>query len=85
MEYKSRHEDYLKNKSEAHTLSKKLMEMQGELSAKDERCSNLELQISKLNQRCEVRFIVINTLLKTTLKNLKSILLWKFMFLYFNQ
>lgn len=30
--------------------------MQGELSSKDERCSNLELQINKLNQRCEVCF-----------------------------
>ncbi|XP_051166692.1 girdin [Leptopilina boulardi] len=53
MEYKSRHEDYLKNKTEAHTLNKKLMEIQSELSTKDERCSNLELQNSKLNQRCE--------------------------------
>lgn len=56
MEYKSRHEDYLKNKTEAHTLNKKLMELQSDLSSKDERCSNLELQNSKLNQRCEVRF-----------------------------
>lgn len=55
MEYRNLQEDYRKNKIETNRLSLKLTEMQGELSTKDERCSNLELQVNKLNQRCEVR------------------------------
>ena len=54
MEYRNLQEDYRKNKIETNRLSLKLTEMQGELSGRDERCSNLELQINKLNQRCEV-------------------------------
>ncbi|KAK1117749.1 hypothetical protein K0M31_015690 [Melipona bicolor] len=54
MEYRNLQEDYRKNKIEANRVSLKLTEMQGELSSRDERCSNLELQINKLNQRCEV-------------------------------
>ncbi|KOC65805.1 Girdin [Habropoda laboriosa] len=54
MEYRNLQEDYRKNKIETNRLSLKLTEMQGELSSRDERCSNLELQINKLNQRCEV-------------------------------
>ncbi|XP_029042151.1 girdin [Osmia bicornis bicornis] len=54
MEYRNLQEDYRKNKIETNRLSLKLTEMQGELSTKDERCSNLELQVNKLNQRCEV-------------------------------
>ena len=54
MEYRNLQEDYRKNKVETNRLSLKLTEMQGELSSRDERCSNLELQINKLNQRCEM-------------------------------
>lgn len=54
IEYRNLQEDYRKNKIETNRLSLKLTEMQGELSSRDERCSNLELQINKLNQRCEV-------------------------------
>ncbi|CAK9824149.1 CCDC88A [Anthophora retusa] len=54
MEYRNLQEDYRKNKIETNRLSLKLTEMQGELSSRDERSSNLELQINKLNQRCEV-------------------------------
>lgn len=54
MEYRNLQEDHRKNKIETNRLSLKLTEMQGELSSRDERCSNLELQINKLNQRCEV-------------------------------
>ncbi|XP_076244739.1 protein girdin [Calliopsis andreniformis] len=53
-EYRNLQEDYRKNKIETNRLSLKLTEMQGELSSKDERCSNLELQVNKLNQRCEM-------------------------------
>ncbi|XP_076181138.1 protein girdin isoform X2 [Ptiloglossa arizonensis] len=54
MEYRNLQEDYRKNKLETNRLSLKLTEMQGELSSKDERSSNLELQVNKLNQRCEM-------------------------------
>lgn len=54
MEYRNLQEDYRKNKIETNRLSLKLTEMQGELSSRDERCSNLEFQINTLNQRCEV-------------------------------
>ncbi|XP_017886714.1 girdin isoform X3 [Ceratina calcarata] len=54
MEYRNLQEQYRKNKIEMNRLSLKLTEMQGELSSKDDKCSNLELQINKLNQRCEV-------------------------------
>nr|XP_012146107.1 PREDICTED: daple-like protein isoform X1 [Megachile rotundata] len=54
MEYRNLQEDYRKNKIETNRVSLKLTEMQGELSSRDERCSNLELQVNKLNQRCEV-------------------------------
>lgn len=55
MEYRNLQEDYRKNKIETNRLSLKLTEMQGELSSRDERCSNLEFQINTLNQRCEVQ------------------------------
>ncbi|XP_076638848.1 protein girdin isoform X2 [Colletes latitarsis] len=54
IEYRNLQEDYRKNKVETNRLSLKLTEMQGELSTKDERSSNLELQVNKLNQRCEM-------------------------------
>lgn len=47
-------EDYRKNKVETNRLSLKQTEVQGELSIRDERCAALELQLSKVNQRCEM-------------------------------
>lgn len=55
IEYRNLQEDYRKNKIETNRLSLKLTELQGELSSRDERCSNLELQFNKLNKCCEVR------------------------------
>lgn len=69
MEYRNLQEDYRKNKIETNRLSLKLTEMQGELSSRDERCSNLEFQINTLNQRCEVQInielynVIFNTYL----------------------
>lgn len=54
VEYRNLQEDYRKNKVETNRLSLKQTELQGELSIKDEKNSNQELQISKLNQRCEM-------------------------------
>lgn len=54
MEYRNLQEDYRKNKIEMNRLSLKQTEMQGELSVKDERCSDLESEINHLNERCEV-------------------------------
>ncbi|XP_015438063.1 PREDICTED: girdin isoform X1 [Dufourea novaeangliae] len=54
MEYRNLQEDYRKNKVETNRVSLKLTEMQGELSSRDERCSNLELQFNKLNKCCEM-------------------------------
>ncbi|XP_008543968.1 girdin isoform X2 [Microplitis demolitor] len=54
IDYRSLQEDYKKNKIESNRLSLKLTELQGELSIKDESYSNMELQNSKLNQRCEM-------------------------------
>ncbi|XP_011496229.1 PREDICTED: protein Daple [Ceratosolen solmsi marchali] len=53
-QYRSLQEDYRKNKLENNRLSLRQTEMQGELSAKDERLASLELQIGKLNQHCEI-------------------------------
>ncbi|KAG7203145.1 hypothetical protein KM043_010265 [Ampulex compressa] len=53
-EYKNLQDEYRKTKVETNRLSLKLTETQGELSTKDERCSNLELQMNKLNQGCEM-------------------------------
>ncbi|KAG8041958.1 hypothetical protein G9C98_007262 [Cotesia typhae] len=54
IDYRSLQEDYKKNKIESNRLNLKLTELQGELSIKDESYSNMELQNSKLNQRCEM-------------------------------
>lgn len=35
-------------------LSLKQTEMQGELSAKEEQCSDLKLEVNSLNERCDV-------------------------------
>ncbi|XP_016840848.1 daple-like protein [Nasonia vitripennis] len=53
-QYRSLQEDYRKNKVENNRLSLRQTEMQGELSKKDDRLANLELQINKLSQRCEM-------------------------------
>ena len=54
VEYRNLQEDYRKNKVEMNRLSLKLTEIQGELSRRDEQCSVQEIEIGKLNQRCEM-------------------------------
>ncbi|XP_012258487.2 girdin isoform X3 [Athalia rosae] len=53
-EYRNLQEDYKNNKMETNRLSLKQTETNGELVLKDERCSYLEFEMSKLNQRCEM-------------------------------
>lgn len=78
MEYRNLQEDYRKNKIETNRLSLKLTEMQGELSTRDERCSNLEFQINTLNQRCEVQ---INIELYNIIFNIFIIILYYILFI----
>lgn len=54
-EYRNLQDDYRKNKIEMNRLSLKQTEMQGELSIKDEQCSDLKLEVNSLNERCDVR------------------------------
>ncbi|XP_012226030.1 girdin [Linepithema humile] len=53
-EYRSLQDDYRKNKVEMNRLSLKQTEMQGELSVKDEQCSDLKVEVNSLNERCDM-------------------------------
>ncbi|XP_072753256.1 uncharacterized protein Girdin [Anoplolepis gracilipes] len=53
-EYRSLQDDYRKNKVEMNRLTLKQTEMQGELSIKDEQCSDLKIEVNNLNERCDM-------------------------------
>lgn len=53
-QYRALQDDYRKAKLDSNKHSLRQTEMQGELSAKDDQLANLELQIGKLSQRCEM-------------------------------
>ncbi|KAL6440038.1 hypothetical protein ACFW04_002993 [Cataglyphis niger] len=53
-EYRSLQDDYRKNKIEVNRLTLKQTEMQGELSIKDEQCSDLKIEVNNLNERCDM-------------------------------
>lgn len=53
-EYRSLQDDYRKNKIEMNRLSLKQTEMQGQLSIKDEQCSDLKIEVNNLNERCDM-------------------------------
>ena len=53
-QYRNLQEDYRKNKLDNNRLSLRQTEMQGELSAKDERLTVLELECNKQSQNCEM-------------------------------
>ncbi|XP_070151951.1 girdin isoform X2 [Polyergus mexicanus] len=53
-EYRSLQDDHRKNKIEVNRLTLKQTEMQGELSIKDEQCSDLKIEVNNLNERCDM-------------------------------
>ncbi|XP_018393533.1 PREDICTED: girdin [Cyphomyrmex costatus] len=59
-EYRNLQDDYRKNKLEMNRLSLKQTEMQGELSVKDEQCSDLKLEVNSLHERCD-RLLEMNS------------------------
>lgn len=59
-EYRNLQDDYRKNKIEMNRLSLKQTEMQGELSVKDEQCSDLKLEVNSLHERCD-RLLEMNS------------------------
>jgi predicted nuclease with TOPRIM domain len=58
-DYRVLQEEYKKVRSEASKLKLNLTELQGELATRNEKITTLELEISKLSNRCEVCILIL--------------------------
>lgn len=59
IEYRALQEEYKKLRLESGRLRLGHTEMQGELSSRSDLVAGLQLENAKLQQRCDVRFVVV--------------------------